>query len=160
MSLSVFFFSRSAVLNSYTHIYDAIVLVTQCLQTSHTTLNSTECLLGSTSVVTPQMLLAVHKAQTVSYRLYHVWANEDNRHWNNSFLLSCRFLSECRAWYCPHKAHRMPTKPLVQCACTFIQFVRLLPGCLKLIEAFWSALICGPHKYPLPQKKWNISDCN
>lgn len=62
--------SCSAVLNPPTRIYDVIVLVIQCLQTSHTTLNSTEYLLGSTTVVTPQMLLAMHKTQTVSYRLY------------------------------------------------------------------------------------------
>ena len=127
----LYLFSCSAVLNPYTRIYDVVVLVIQCLQTSHTTLNSTESLLVSTAVVTPQILLAMHKAQTVSYRLYQVWDNEDNRHWNNSFLMSCRFLSVCRAWYCPHKAHRMPIKPLVQCAYTFIQFVRLLPGWLK-----------------------------
>jgi len=68
----LYLFSCSAVLNPYTRIYVVIVLVVQCVQTSHSTLNSTEYLLGSRTVVTPQMLLAMHKAQTVSYRLYEV----------------------------------------------------------------------------------------
>lgn len=47
----LYLFSFSAVLNPYTRIYAVIVLVVQCLQTSHSTLNSTEYLLGSTTVV-------------------------------------------------------------------------------------------------------------
>jgi len=72
MRLPVLFFLRSAILNPYTRINDVIVLVIQCLRTSHTTVNSAEYLLGSTAVVTPQMLLVMHKVQTVSYCLYQV----------------------------------------------------------------------------------------
>jgi hypothetical protein len=68
----LYLFSCSAVLDPYTRIYDVIVLVIQCLKTPHTRLNSTEYLLGSTTVVIPQMLLALHKAHSVSNRLYQV----------------------------------------------------------------------------------------
>jgi hypothetical protein len=105
MCLPVLVFMFCGIEPLYPH-YDVIVLVSQCLQTSQ---NSTEYMFGCTTVVTPQMLLAMHKAHAVPYLAYQVWANEDN--W---FLLSCRFLAECRARYCPQKAHRMPNKPPAQ----------------------------------------------